>query len=143
MLKPSPELLLSEIKRMQRLHRHEDLPGILTDYITERYYPKTMATSRKRKRGRLTFERISNKVLEYYGAKWEDIVRKTRKKEVVAVRRVIMYLLAVRTKMSMVSIGQLFAKDHTTVIHNRDRLIELMQLDGELRLEIEFLNSQL
>jgi chromosomal replication initiator protein len=144
MLKHNLPLLLAEIKRLQRLHPHDALPGVLTNYISERYYPKTMATSRsgKRKNGP-TFETIRDKILNHYNADWDRLVSPSRKREVVAIRRIFMYVLALRTKLTITAIGEHFNRDHTTVIHNRDRLMELMEGDADLRLDVEFLNSKI
>ena len=58
-------------------------------------------------------------VSEYYKLEEASVYEKTRKKEIVKARQVVMYLLREDFNVSYPLIGQkLGGKDHTTVIHS-------------------------
>jgi chromosomal replication initiator protein len=58
-------------------------------------------------------------VSDYYKLEEEAVYEKTRKKEIVKARQVVMYLLREDFNVSYPLIGQkLGGKDHTTVIHS-------------------------
>ena len=67
-------------------------------------------------------------ILNHYGLKWEDIDRKTRRREIIIPRQVIMYFMKVHLHMTLKSVGELFTQkfDHTTVIHARDTVQDLI-----------------
>lgn len=142
------DFLLSEVKRMQRFHKPDDLAGAIVAFVDERYYPKVMGEMPtpailESPPERITLEKIKEVVLPFYDISWEEVTNRNRKREVVQTRMKIMYLLRTRAGMSLTSIGKIFKMDHSSVIHNRDKLIGLMGTDWQARREIEFLNSQL
>ncbi len=62
-------------------------------------------------------------VADFYGIEKESIHQKTRRKEVVKPRQVVMYILREDFQMSFPTIGQrLGGRDHTTVIHSCDKI---------------------
>jgi len=62
-------------------------------------------------------EVIIGGVAGYYGLTFEDIIRKTRKREIVQARQLAMYLCRKLTNTWIKDIGKIFNKHHTTVIH--------------------------
>ncbi len=77
-------------------------------------------------------------VSEYYKLEEESIYEKTRKKEVVKARQVVMYLLREDFSVSYPLIGQkLGGKDHTTVIHSCLKIKTDLKNDPQLIQELE------
>ena len=77
-----------------------------------------------------TTESIANIVSEYYQVSIEDMQAKTRKREKTEARQIAMYLAKKFTKDSLKTIGNFFGgRDHTTVIHSRQIVKDLMDTD--------------
>ena len=83
-------------------------------------------------------------VSEFYNVEEDSIYNKTRKKEVVRPRQVVMYILREDFSISFPSIGdKLGGRDHTTVIHSYEKIKEAMKTDTLLSQEIGQLRSML
>ncbi len=77
-------------------------------------------------------------VADYYTLTPTIIYEKTRKKEVVKPRQIIMYILREDVGISYPTIGeQLGGRDHTTVIHSCDRVRKMLEDDFVLQQEID------
>jgi len=77
-------------------------------------------------------------VADYYSLNPAIIYEKTRKKEVVRPRQIIMYLLRTDVGISYPTIGEsLGGRDHTTVIHSCDRVKKMIEDDYTLQQEID------
>jgi len=77
-------------------------------------------------------------VAEFYNLAEKDIYGKTRKKEIVHGRQVIMYLLREDYSFSLPVIGSEIGKrDHTTVIHSCERVRSMLSSSPTFANEIE------
>ena len=77
-------------------------------------------------------------VSEYYKLDESSVYEKTRKKEIVKARQVVMYLLREDFNVSYPLIGQkLGGKDHTTVIHSCLKIKADLKNDPQLLQELE------
>ena len=77
-------------------------------------------------------------VSEHYRLEEESIYEKTRKKEIVKARQIVMYLLREDFNVSYPLIGQkLGGKDHTTVIHSCLKIKADLKNDPQLIQELE------
>lgn len=77
-------------------------------------------------------------VSEYYKLEEASVYEKTRKKEIVKARQVVMYLLREDFSVSYPLIGQkLGGKDHTTVIHSCLKIKTDLKNDPQLLQELE------
>jgi chromosomal replication initiator protein len=83
-------------------------------------------------------------VSDFYNIDEESIYNKTRRKEVVRPRQVIMYILREDFGVSFPSIGdKLGGRDHTTVIHSYEKIKEEIKSDTVLTQEINQVRSML
>ncbi|KKU50272.1 MAG: hypothetical protein A3F53_01260 [Candidatus Zambryskibacteria bacterium RIFCSPHIGHO2_12_FULL_48_10] len=72
-------------------------------------------------------------ISDFYNIKEESIYEKTRHKEVIRPRQIIMYILREDFNISYPSIGQkLGGRDHTTVIHSCEKIKNDIKLDQTL-----------
>jgi len=86
----------------------------------------------------VSVEDVVKKVAQYYDIEETSIYEKTRKKEVVRPRQIIMYILREEFRVSYPSIGEkLGGRDHTTVIHSCDKIREELKRDSLLEQEME------
>lgn len=77
-------------------------------------------------------------VAEFYNIEEKILLEKTRRKEIVKPRQIIMYLLREDLNTSFPYIGQkLGGRDHTTVIHACEKIKEEIKSDTVLSQEIE------
>ena len=81
---------------------------------------------------------IVKMVENYYNLEESSIYEKTRKKEIVKARQIVMYLLREDFNVSYPLIGQkLGGKDHTTVIHSFLKIKGDIKNDAQLLQELE------
>ena len=83
-------------------------------------------------------------VAEFYNIEESVLYEKTRKKEVVKPRQVIMYLLREDLHTSYPYIGQkLGGRDHTTVIHAYEKIKNELKTNNLLSREIDQIRALL
>ena len=83
-------------------------------------------------------------VSDFYSIEEESIYEKTRRKEVIKPRQVIMYILREDFNISYPSIGQkLGGRDHTTVIHSCEKIKVDIKEDALLSQEINQIRNLL
>jgi chromosomal replication initiator protein len=86
----------------------------------------------------VSIKHVVSKVAEFYGIDEESIYEKTRRREVVRPRQVIMYLLREDFSVSYPTIGsKLGGRDHTTVIHSCEKVKREVVDDADLAKEIQ------
>lgn len=89
-------------------------------------------------------EDVVRTIAEFYNIDEESIYKKTRKKEVVKPRQLVMYILREDFSMAYPTIGQkLGGRDHTTVIHSYEKINRLLQTDDVLAQEVDQLRGML
>ena len=92
----------------------------------------------------VTVEDIIEKVCNYYKVDTSTIHTKTRKREVVQVRQVAMYLAKKHTDTSSSKIGQLIGKkDHATVLHACKIVKDQVDVDKAFKSEIDEIEATL
>jgi len=83
-------------------------------------------------------------IADFYGIEEESIYEKTRKKEIVKPRQLIMYILREDFNVSYPSIGQkLGGRDHTTVMHSCEKIKNDLKADPTLGDEITQIRAML
>jgi chromosomal replication initiator protein len=92
----------------------------------------------------ISVKNVVDKVAEFYGIDEESIYEKTRRREVVRPRQIIMYLLREDFNISYPTIGsKLGGRDHTTVIHSCEKIKREVVVDSELLKEIQNIRALL
>lgn len=81
---------------------------------------------------------IINAVCNYYRINKNDIISKKKTKEISDARMVAVYLICDLLSLPLVTVGQLFGgRDHTTIIHARDKITksvkENLSLDSQIK----------
>ncbi len=86
----------------------------------------------------ITPELIIEVVARHYSVTPEDITGKKRSQDIALPRQVAMYICRKMTALSTPSIGRAFGnRDHTTVLHNCDKVAETMEADFAFRKKVE------
>lgn len=103
---------------------------------------KTLIKNNVKPKKHLAVDEIVKIVAGYYNTEPELIYDKTRKKEIVYVRQIIMYILREFFNISYPGIGkEIGGRDHTTVMHSCEKVKEEMKETPNLVQEIEQLQS--
>lgn len=119
---------------------HAQVKGSAPDLLDVRQSLRSFTRPQKN----ISVKNVVDRVAEFYGISEESIYEKTRRREVVRPRQVIMYLLREDFRISYPSIGtKLGGRDHTTVIHSCEKIKGDIAVDSELAKEIQSIRSLL
>lgn len=92
----------------------------------------------------LSVEDVLDKVCAHYGVDTQAVFTKTRKREIVQVRQVAMYLAKKHTDASSSKIGKLIGRrDHATVLHACKIVSGQVDVDKAFRCEVEEIEASL
>lgn len=98
---------------------------------------RTIIKNSSRPRKTLAISDVVDKVARYFDIDQASIYEKTRRKEVVKPRQIIMYILREDFQVSYPAIGKkLGGRDHTTVIHSCEKIKEELKSNTDLEEEI-------
>lgn len=96
---------------------------------------------------RVTVSHVQKVVAAYYGISIHEMMVRTRRHSILRPRQIAKYLCTVHTTASLPDLGRRFALpqdkpwDHTTVMHARDLIPQLMQEQPKLRADVEALTA--
>lgn len=86
---------------------------------------------------------ILKSVADFYNISLADLVKRSRKKEIVKPRQIAMFLLREETKLSFPEIGQkLGGRDHSTVIHACEKIKNESARDEPLKQELVLIKER-
>ncbi len=98
---------------------------------------KAIIKNSSRPRKTLAVSDVVDKVARYFDIDQASIYEKTRRKEIVKPRQIIMYILREDFQVSYPAIGKkLGGRDHTTVIHSCEKIKAELKSNSELEEEI-------
>jgi chromosomal replication initiator protein len=119
---------------------HTQVKGIPPDIAEVRQSLRSFSRPTKT----VSVKHVVSKIAEFYGIDEESIYEKTRRREVVRPRQVIMYILREDFSVSYPTIGsKLGGRDHTTVIHSCEKVKREVETDMELAKEIQDIRTLL
>ncbi len=102
-----------------------------------------MKNSSKPKKA-VSVKEVAKVVASFFNIKETDIYEKTRRKEVVRPRQLVMYILREDFGVSYPLIGEkIGGRDHTTVMHSCEKIKEDLKLDSNLEQEINQIRSMI
>ena len=78
----------------------------------------------KKKTASITPDDIIDTVSNYFNIPKDDLIGRKRNKEIVEPRQICIYLMWSMLTIPLATIGQTFNRDHTTIIHARDKIME-------------------
>jgi chromosomal replication initiator protein len=93
---------------------------------------------------KVSYKTIIKKVAEFYNLKEEDILKRTRRKDLSKPRQIAMYLLREVGKLPYTRIGEILNnRDHTTALYSYEKITKEIQEDFDLSQEIEILKQKI
>ncbi|MFN2275675.1 MAG: helix-turn-helix domain-containing protein, partial [Anaerolineales bacterium] len=146
-----PEILENIARRVQSNIR--ELEGALTrvvayadlrgEQLSEELVDTALADMLVRT-GSLTGEQVIEAVAERYGLQVEQLLGRTRARDVALPRQIAMYLIREETDTSLPKIGEMLGgRDHTTVLYGADKISERIETDGSLRRDVMAIRERL
>lgn len=108
----------------------KEVKGILATYLNSPYRKTSPQT-------------VLKSVADFYSISAADLVKRSRKKEVVRPRQIAMFLLREETKLSFPEIGQkLGGRDHSTVIHACEKIRKEESIDEAIKQELVMIRER-
>lgn len=87
--------------------------------------------------------RIQITVAEAYNFGRLELISRRRGGPLIRPRHIAMYLCTILTIRSLPEIGRAFNRDHTTILHARDKIARMRRTNAELNAEVEALIEKL
>lgn len=92
----------------------------------------------------ITPQLIMEIVAEHYNITVSDILSRKKNKEIANPRQICMYLARKYTEYSLQAIGKAMGnRDHTTVLHGHDKILDLIKKDEVLKTNVDILVKKL
>lgn len=111
--------------------------------MTEEQIRDLIKTTMRPKRT-VSVKHVIARIADFYGIDETSMYAKTRRREVVKPRQVVMFILREDFHLSYPAIGSVFGgRDHTTVIHACDKVRGEMAADDELKTQVEEIRGML
>ncbi len=126
------EGIINSISCQSQLKDREITLSEVKNFVKNNARPKKLVSTKE----------VVKTVAEFYNIEEQLIYDKTRKKEIIKPRQIIMYILREDFNISYPAIGEkLGGRDHTTVMHSCEKIKNDMKLDDMLIQEINQLRS--
>ena len=127
-----------------------ELEGVMITAIANVSWERNLDTNQIQKiinrilNNDIEVDRISNVVAEYFKISIEDILGKSRQKDITLARHVAMYFAKQYTECSLNTIGSLMGgRDHSTVTHAINNVENLLKTKDEMKKIIESINKEI
>lgn len=86
----------------------------------------------------ITIDKIMTVICRYYNIKKEELIGKKKNKEVVDPRQICIYIITELLDVPLITIGEAFGgRDHTTIIHARDKIAENIKTNKSLKTNVD------
>jgi chromosomal replication initiator protein len=96
-----------------------------------------------KKRG-ISFKQIAQAVADFYDINTQELINRSRRKDIVKPRQVAMYLMRSELKASYPGIGeQLGGRDHTTAMHAYEKISRELEQDEQLEQELNVIKNKI
>lgn len=118
--------------------------SLMNQKITLDFAKSVLKEQIKEQQENITMEDIIKVVSEELNIKPSEIKSKSRSRQIVNARRIVMYLARNLTPNSMPALAQYFGmKDHTSVSHAMKKINEIMEKDENFKVQIEELTHKI
>ncbi len=87
--------------------------------------------------------KIIDTVCKFYGIKKEEMLARKRTKNIAEARQVAMYLITELMNLPLEAVGNIFGKDHATVIYAKNKVLEDMKKSKKLEVQINDLKQMI
>ena len=85
----------------------------------------------------LTYKKIIDKTSRFFQIPKEEILGRSRAKDINRARQISCFLMKYELKMSFPKIGQVFSRDHTTIMNGVTNIEKGLKLDSTVREQVD------
>lgn len=124
-------VIFSSSLLMKNIDTQEMAAEVLSEIVNEKISGKNIDKD-------IIIETVST----YLNISIKDIFSKTRKQEVVFARQLCIYLISQMLSLPLASIGKLFNRDHTTIMHAKNKIETDLKTDKKLKLQISDITNE-
>jgi chromosomal replication initiator protein len=86
---------------------------------------------------------ILEETASFFGLTTDDLVSKSRSRPLTTARHVAMYVMRELTGLSLIRIGELFDRDHTTALHGIKKIEVLLPARGSIYKQVQELTKRI
>ncbi|TSC63698.1 MAG: chromosomal replication initiator protein, partial [Parcubacteria group bacterium Gr01-1014_106] len=127
---------------LNRVLAYFELQGSIPDLERTKEILSTIVTQPKR--ATVHTDRVLDAVSSHYHLHLDDLLGKSRRKQIVLPRQVAMYLLRSENQFSFPAIGAVFGgRDHTTAMHACEKVGDHLEKDEGLRQDVVAIRQKL
>lgn len=117
---------LIQILQILKIQNKEPNPQVIREYLGQ--------TNKLAALQNVNHKQVLTSICEYFNISLGDLTGPKRQKELVLPRHLAMHILSEDLKMTVEKIGHILGgRDHTTVMHGRDRIKKLINTDREVQ----------
>jgi len=117
---------------------------LLNTKITPELVDKLIEGGQIHSQRTINIDTILNIVADYFHIKKEDLLSKSRKKDISVPRQIAMYLIREELKLTFPNIGEAFGgKDHSTVMHSCNKIKKDLVSNYTLEQDINIIKNKL
>lgn len=87
--------------------------------------------------------KIIDIVCKFYNVKKDELLARKRTKNIAEARQIAMYLITEFVNIPLEAVGNIFGKDHSTVIYAKNKVIEDMKSSKKLEIQINDLKQMI
>ena len=91
----------------------------------------------------VTVDKVLSAVSNKYQIDRDELFSKKRNSEIVKARNVSIYLIKTLTDMTLVAIGRMFNRDHSTIVNSLSNIEKEIRSSAEFAHEIEDINEDI
>ena len=126
------KIIFSSSLLMKNIETKEMASEVLSEIINEKNSGKSIDK-----------DAILETVSSYFNISIKDIFSSSRKQEIVSARQIAIYLISQNLSIPLSAIGNFFNRDHTTIMHAKNKIENDLKINKKLKLQISDINNQL
>lgn len=85
----------------------------------------------------ITPDNIISAVTSFYRISKDDLLGKSKKREIVIPRQVCCYLMLELLTLPLSSVGKILGRDHTTMMYSRDKVEEMCRINDKVAKDVD------
>ena len=138
------ERVESNIREMESLLSRVSLYAkMLNQDVTIALATESLKDYNDHKKVQMSADTIIHATCKYFNISHDDIVSKKKTKEIVEPRQIAIYLCTEFLSLPLATIGVIFCRDHTTVIHARDKIAGRQVEDKKLVVQLNDIRNMI
>jgi len=139
------EKVSSNIRELEGLlNRVIFLARLNGNSVTIELVQEALKDSNSKSEEAVTADKVMECVCRYYNISKEDLIGKKKSREIAEPRQICMYLVNEIVGLPLARVGESFGgRDHTTVMHARKKVLELIQSNVKVKLAVNDIKEML